>query len=369
MRPAPIDLDYRPRTYFRPRALEAHLLSQVKTTALRRTLQQLFAQGRHDQVRDLLTKRRLSEHDRALLETFHPMFMGGNYLPEEEDGEVEIARVNLRSTTYDATCVYARSEDGRIRYRVVDEYGGDTLQGPAEARSDQPMTLREFADFFFRAWPLIDVIESNFEDDLAGALGFFSVESEFYPELDRLCRQRVRERIPATDTCPVCDHPNSRGEGDTCEHFGGSSVRWKRGRKRGVTWTFRPELMDFLNALRALSVLIEAGDDSEDEATVDAFARVLRHQVTISRTRADLIAVATSGWDLENGLDYELLDLLEAEQTVPLEEDLPATGWDGNLYLRHPERTASLIEECRALIAAWEEIIQDRKKPEGNASA
>lgn len=358
MRPAPIDLDFRPRTYFRPRALEAHLLSQVKTTALRRTLQQLFTRGEHELVRDLLTKRRLSAHDRALLETFHPMFMGGNYLPEEEDGEVEIARVNLQSTTRDATCVYARSEDGQIHYRVVDEYGGDTLQGPAEACSNQPMTLREFADFFFRAWPLIDVIESNFEDDLGGALGFFSVDSEFYPELDRLCRQRVRERIPAKDTCPVCDYPNSRGEGDTCEHFGGSSVRWKRGRKRGVTWTFRPDLTDFLNALRALSVLINAGEDAEDEETVDAMARILGQQATISRTRADLIAVATSGWDLENGLDYELLDLIDAEQTVPLEEDLPATGWDGNVYLRNPERTASLVEECRALIAACEIGIQ-----------
>jgi hypothetical protein len=54
------------------------------------------------------------------------------------------------------------------------------------------MTLREFADFFLAAWPLLNVVESN-EEDLEGALRFFSVQSGFYPQLDELCRQRVLE--------------------------------------------------------------------------------------------------------------------------------------------------------------------------------
>jgi hypothetical protein len=30
----------------------------------------------------------------------HPMFMGGNYLPDTDEGEVEIARIEIASTTF-----------------------------------------------------------------------------------------------------------------------------------------------------------------------------------------------------------------------------------------------------------------------------
>ena len=191
-----IDLEYRPKTYFRPEKLEKDLLSKVKGAVLRKKLQALFDAGRHAEVRTLLTAEGISAADRKALESFHPMFMGGNYLPDTEDGEVEIARISIKSTTYDVTCVYARPDGGAIHYRVVDEYGGETLQGTAEARTDKPMTLGEFAGFFLGAWPLIDVLEMNFENDRAASLDFFSAESEFYPDFDSLCRQRVIEHFP-----------------------------------------------------------------------------------------------------------------------------------------------------------------------------
>ncbi|MCE2950092.1 MAG: hypothetical protein ACK515_03435 [bacterium] len=193
-----IDLSFRPRTYFRPEKLEKHLLSKVKGAVLRRHLEALFEAGRYDQVWKLAGNVETSEADRRVLESIHPMFMGGNYLPDAEDNEVEIARICIRSTTFDVTSVYARFEDGEIHYRVVDEYGGDTLQEPSEATTTDPMALGEFAQFFLTAWPLIDVLDSNFENDLDGALGFFSVQSDFYPDLGRLCVRRV------------CEHAKSR---------------------------------------------------------------------------------------------------------------------------------------------------------------
>ncbi|TFH72494.1 hypothetical protein E3V39_13085 [Gammaproteobacteria bacterium LSUCC0112] len=186
-----IDLDYCPKSYFRPEKLEKYLLSKVKGAVLRKKLKALFEAGRHDELRELLNDAALSVADRKALELIHPMFMGGNYLPDTEDSEVEIARISIQSTTFDVTCVYAKPAYGAIHYRVVDEYGGDTLQGPSETTTKSPMTLGEFADFFLTAWPLIDVLDMNFDDDVEGALGFFSADSDFYPDLDLLCRQKV----------------------------------------------------------------------------------------------------------------------------------------------------------------------------------
>jgi len=84
---------------------------------LRRRLQALFDAGRHDEVRALLGANGISAAECKAMESVHPMFLGGNYLPDTERGEVEIARVSLASVTGDVTCVYARPADGGIHYR------------------------------------------------------------------------------------------------------------------------------------------------------------------------------------------------------------------------------------------------------------
>ena len=190
-----IDLNYRPDTYFRPQKLERYLLSNVKGAALKKKLQALFDTGQHAEVRNLLTADGISPTDRKVLESLHPAFMGGNYLPDTEKGEVEIARISIKSTTYDVTCVYARPVKGGTRYRVVDEYGGETLRGRIASQTAKPMTLGKFTDFFLSAWPLVDVLKMNFTHDVSAALDFFRAQSEFYPDFDRLCRRRVAEAL------------------------------------------------------------------------------------------------------------------------------------------------------------------------------
>jgi hypothetical protein len=189
-----IDINYRPKSYFRPQKLEAYLISQIKSA--RKELERLFAGGRHDELQRLLGKEGVPKSALKALESIHPMFMGGNYLPETEEGEVEIARIEIASTTFDVTSLFAKFENGQIQYRVGDEYEGDTLTGTSEMTSDKPLTLGEMADFFLGAWSLVDVLEMNFEGDVESALGFFTAKSEFYPDFDRLCRQRVAEAFP-----------------------------------------------------------------------------------------------------------------------------------------------------------------------------
>lgn len=194
-----IDLDYRPESYLRPLRLERYLLARVKGAVVRRNLQAFFDAGRHAEVRTLLAVEGISAIDCKVLESVHPMFMGGNYLSDMKRGEVEIGRIEIESTTSDVTSVYAQPDRGTIRYRVVDEYGGDTLQGPPRKRTAKPMTLGEFADFFLGAWPLIGVLRMNFGNDRKVALDFFVATSEFYPDFDRRCRQRVIEHFPKAE--------------------------------------------------------------------------------------------------------------------------------------------------------------------------
>jgi hypothetical protein len=184
---AGIDLSFRPKSYFGPQRLEEYLISKVKGAVLKARLEALSKEGRHQEVASLLGEEGISPAYIKALERMHAMFMGGNYLPNTEEGEVEIARIEISSTTRDVTCVFTKPGSGIIRYRVVDEYDGDTLSGASEMTSGSPLTLSELTDFFLNAWTLADVVERNMS---------FTAKSEFYPEFDSLCRQRVIEAFP-----------------------------------------------------------------------------------------------------------------------------------------------------------------------------
>jgi hypothetical protein len=77
--------------------------------------------------------------------------MGGEYLPNRRDTEVEIARINIDSTTSHVTSVYDRPSKDRIYCRVVDEYRGDTLSEKRTRSSKRPLSLGELITFFLAA--------------------------------------------------------------------------------------------------------------------------------------------------------------------------------------------------------------------------
>jgi hypothetical protein len=187
-----IDLSWRPDTYFWPPGLEKQLLAKVKGAALQR----LIDEGRLVEIPDFLATAGLSDDERTEIGRVHPHFMGGEYLPDQDEGEIEIARIEINSTTGDVTSVYAHQEGSTIRYRVVDEYGGETLQETTERTSTQPLTLGELEEFFLGAWPFLEVLAMNFEDDTEQMLGFFHGASQFYPEFDQLLRERVIAAYP-----------------------------------------------------------------------------------------------------------------------------------------------------------------------------
>jgi hypothetical protein len=194
-----LELSWRPVSYFWPAGLDKQLLAQIKGAERRAALQHLIDEGRLDEIPDFLVAAGLSEEERTAIGKIHPRFMGGEYLPDQDEGEIEIARIEIDSTTCDVTSVYAHLDNSRIHYRVVDEYGGETLTETTERESTEPLTLGELGEFFLGAWPLLEVL-SSFGTDTKGMLAFFKGVSQFYSGFDLLLRQRVAEAYPDPQT-------------------------------------------------------------------------------------------------------------------------------------------------------------------------
>jgi hypothetical protein len=214
-----INFEFRPRSYFWPLGLEQHLLTRIKGAERKSALKQLIDAGRSDEIPQFLAQSALSDDERQALGRLHPAFMGGEYLPDMQQTEVEIARITIASTTQDVTSVYARRGKDRIRYRVVDEYEGGTLSGRSTRTSRRPLTLGQLEMFFNGAWSIFDVLEMNFRDrgyyrdDLLGFV--VGVESQFYPQIGNLYQRRIeawgtsrREKLALEK--PVEQHPEPR---------------------------------------------------------------------------------------------------------------------------------------------------------------
>ena len=177
-----LNLNFKPKSYFGPKDLTEHLISEIKSKAVKSRLNQLYRENRYDEVDELLNTYDEEKMDPGLI---HPMFMGGNYLDEKSFNEVEIANIVIKSTTYDVTSVYAQLNDGEILYRVVDEYEGETLTDLIHMKSKEPLSLAELLKFFLGAWSLIECLDDNFYGDVINndkAMNFFQGNSDFYPE-------------------------------------------------------------------------------------------------------------------------------------------------------------------------------------------
>lgn len=188
-------LNYRPRDYFGRYDLQTDLLTSVKGYARRKAIKDALEKGEIDDIPADIKASELDGPDRQMIGRLHPMFMGGEYLPKMKNGDKEIARISIKSTTYDVTVLYARLSGGRIHYRVEDEYRGDTLRQPTSKTSVRPLTMGQMIDFFLNAWDLMGCLDFNFENDLEGMLDFFSGESEYYPYFDAVLRERVKDRF------------------------------------------------------------------------------------------------------------------------------------------------------------------------------
>jgi len=105
----------------------------------------------------------------------------------------------LNSVTLDVIGVYASLRSDGFDYRVVDEYGGETLLDRRRRSSKAPLTLGQLGEFVFGAVDVYGILEMNFEDRRypIEADAFFEGSSEFYPSFRLLLETWVGEWLAA----------------------------------------------------------------------------------------------------------------------------------------------------------------------------
>ena len=124
------DLQFRPTSYWGDPA--QMLIANIKGEHRKRWVMEHIEQGNIDEIQEWMLDESLSPEARELVGKLDPVFMGGEYLPDCRENEVEIARVSLASATGDVITIRARREGDLIGYFVGDEYETEYRVTPAE---------------------------------------------------------------------------------------------------------------------------------------------------------------------------------------------------------------------------------------------
>jgi hypothetical protein len=204
---AGIDYQFRPESYWAParNPLEA-ALRNVKGRNRREMIRDYHEAGKLEQLHENLLADTLDEQKRQSLGQIHPSFMGGECLPNYGRGEVEMARIELESTTSDVISLRARPIGPRIKYRLLDEY--ETEFRLPQQTSGRPFSLVELIQFL-NAVEQVDNNESSWAQfgfvllynqcnlecgsDLESLRNFTRVESDYYPDLASHYAEAIEE--------------------------------------------------------------------------------------------------------------------------------------------------------------------------------
>jgi hypothetical protein len=185
----PIDYSFRPTSYWRVENLY-QIIANIKGAERKKQALRLIEGGRLGEASEFLLTDKLSDGDRVTAGKVHPMLMGGEYLPDYEANEVEIARVTMHSTTQDVISIRAYPQRGRIEFRVVDEYNSTFTIEPRCA--NRPLSLRQLIRLIDNGnsdelGPIgLGIIQINFDCSESPAedfTDFMVFSSEFYPDL------------------------------------------------------------------------------------------------------------------------------------------------------------------------------------------
>ena len=200
--PKNFDLDFRPESYWSILDDHSEVAPKVKGELRRQVAKELDESGIYDPI---ISAESLSEKQLIAAGRVHPMFMGGEYLPDQLPHEVEIARVTLKSTMMDVISIRARRTKNRIIYRIIDEYSDEGLfdYHLIQKSSTNPLTMRRIIEVIDNAQEYGGLVGNarhwDYETsrDARGCYDFATISSEFYPQLSRWYDQVNEEWLDA----------------------------------------------------------------------------------------------------------------------------------------------------------------------------
>jgi hypothetical protein len=201
-----IDYTQRPQSYWDDSSVLHATLRNVKGENRRRLIRDFHSLNQLDQVEPGLAKDILSTPERESLGRIHPTFLGGEYLPDYQATETEIARIVLDSTLRDVISLRARrTKTGLLRYSIVDEYEGVFYFPKLPSRDS--LTLGQIVDWIDQVGlsdgPNLGIglgliyTVGNFTEgeDINKLENFTTVESELYPQLTEHYRKLASEWV------------------------------------------------------------------------------------------------------------------------------------------------------------------------------
>ena len=174
------NLDFRP-SYFGPEDLKKHFGARVKGELRRQAAIDLAASGGFEEE---MMSEALEDDRRKSVGAIHPSLMGGEYLPDFLDGEIEIARVVLQSSTMDVTSIRARKSEKGLAYRIVDEYETEFSFDPKTPKL--PLSMGELINIIDEYELVTGPRDLSIEGGATPEelCNFTSVRSVFYPEIE-----------------------------------------------------------------------------------------------------------------------------------------------------------------------------------------
>ncbi len=220
-----INLNYRPTTYWPESENLEQRLTHIQGKARRDITRNAPGSGgirELNRIGPQIALGDLSNELRSGWVSMHPSLMGGEYLPQYAENEVEIARISLKSTTSDQISIRAFGRDGDIRYRVVDQYESEyqlSIEG-----SHVPLSLSRLISLLEETSHPFDeagsgLIRCHWESNQSfsspeEAVDFVSIESAFYPDL---CKYYSEEAIQWVTEQRIDDE--DRSENPDPSHF------------------------------------------------------------------------------------------------------------------------------------------------------
>lgn len=174
------NLDFRP-VYFGPEDLKKHFGARVKGELRRQAAMDMANAGDFDAE---VMSSELSDDHRQAVGAVHPWLMGGEYLPDFREGEVEIARITLASTTMDVTSIRAQKSGRSYKYRIVDEYENEFVFEPRS--SESPLSMMELIGIIDGCELVTGPRDMNLEGGCTPEeiYNFATVTSVFYPDIE-----------------------------------------------------------------------------------------------------------------------------------------------------------------------------------------